>query len=80
MNIKNPEVHELARRTAEITGETMTKAIRIALEERLARLEREHEIDAVVQRVTEKILAAGPTPEGLTSDHDDLYDESGLPA
>jgi antitoxin VapB len=38
LNIKNPQVEELAAELAAITGETKTEAIRRALEERKQRL------------------------------------------
>lgn len=38
LNIKNPQVEDLAAEVAEITGETKTEAIRRALEERRHRL------------------------------------------
>jgi antitoxin VapB len=38
LNIKNPQVEELAAEVAEIAGETKTEAIRRALEERRQRL------------------------------------------
>lgn len=38
LNIRDPEVHALAKRLAEATGETMTRAVRTALEERLGRV------------------------------------------
>ena len=37
LNIKNPEAHALAKELAELTGESMTEAILVALKERLAR-------------------------------------------
>jgi antitoxin VapB len=37
LNIRDPEVHELARQLAARTGETMTEAVRKALAERLQR-------------------------------------------
>ena len=37
LNIKNPEAHALAKELAELTGESMTEAILVALRERLAR-------------------------------------------
>jgi antitoxin VapB len=40
LNIKDPEAHELARKIAEQTGETMTRAVTEALRERLARITR----------------------------------------
>ncbi len=39
MNIKNPEVERLAAEVAKRFGETKTEAIRIALKERLCRME-----------------------------------------
>ena len=37
LNIKDPEVYRLARQVADLTGETLTDAVRHALRERLAR-------------------------------------------
>ena len=37
LNIRDPEVHELARQLAARTGESMTEAVRTALVERLQR-------------------------------------------
>jgi len=81
MNIKNPEVHRLARKLADATGESMTAAIRRALEERLERVERPHDEQVAERkrRVREILDSFGPVPPGVTSDHSDLYDEIGLP-
>lgn len=38
LNIKNPEVEQLAAEAARLTGESKTESIRKALEERVARL------------------------------------------
>jgi antitoxin VapB len=38
LNLKNPEVESLAAEVAKLAGETKTEAIRIALQERKARL------------------------------------------
>jgi antitoxin VapB len=38
LNIRDPEVHELARHLAARTGETMTEAVKKALAERLQRM------------------------------------------
>ena len=37
LNIKDQRTHELVRRLAEATGETLTEAVRIAAQERLRR-------------------------------------------
>lgn len=79
MNIKNPRVEKLARELAEALGETMTSAIQHALEEKLDSLNREREVEAKRRRVRQILDEMGPPPEGVTSDHSDLYDEWGLP-
>jgi antitoxin VapB len=35
LNIKDPEVYQLARQMADLTGETLTDAVRRALQQRL---------------------------------------------
>lgn len=79
MNIKNPTVERLARELADATGETITSAIQRALEERLERLRRTDDIQEKKRRIREIVEGFGPVPEGVTSDHSDLYDEWGLP-
>jgi len=39
LNIKDQRTHELVRRLAEATGKTMTEAVRIAVQERLRRVQ-----------------------------------------
>ena len=78
LNIKDPETHELAAALANATGESMTKAVTIAIRERLLRVRRDHRAS------TSELLAIGARcAEGLTSrpvDHAGLlYDELGLP-
>ena len=80
LNIKNGEVHRLARELANRTGVSMTAAIEAALREKLDRLEKARDKAAVIARVKQIIEESGPTPPGLTSDHSDLYDDDGLPA
>ncbi len=81
LNIKNEEVHRLARELAERTGETMTSAIQFALEERLARLS----VDKAKQRQVREARVQAildsfpPVPPGASSNHGDLYDGYGLP-
>jgi|KBSSwiStaDraftv2_1062776.scaffolds.fasta_scaffold733361_2 antitoxin VapB len=83
INIKNPEVHALAKELAELTGESMTEAVLIALKERLARernseerlRERMEVLTAIGRDVAERL-----GPEWRAMDVDDwLYDEDGLP-
>lgn len=87
MNIKNPEVHAMARQLAARRGTTVTDAVRQALSAELertpdrsspsARAARKAEILALCKRFN-----ATRQPDGRTSQElmDSLYDESGLPA
>jgi antitoxin VapB len=79
MNIKNATVERLAKELASETGETMTSAIQVALEERLAKIRRERDVAEKIRRIDEILDALPPVPPGVTSDHSDLYDEQGLP-
>ena len=79
MNIKNDDVQILARQLAAETGESMTQAIKVAIEERLRRIRRERDVAEKIRRIDEVLARSGPTPPGATSDHSDLYDELGLP-
>ena len=82
INIKNPRVHELARRAAALTGESQTSVIEQALQrmvddleaeaDKAARLAKMHRILADIdRRLSDDDRAAMTT--------DDLYDEQGLP-
>ena len=82
LNIKSPEAHDLAREVAEMTGESLTAAVKVALRERLIRLRGEEG-----PRLADRLLAigrdcAGRLPEPYRSaEHGDLlYAEDGLPA
>ena len=53
LSIKNATVERLAKELAAETGETMTSAIQIALEERLHRLRRERDVEERIRRIDE---------------------------
>ena len=82
INIKNQETCRLASELAELTGDTMTGAITVALRERLERERSERSAEAQVER----LLAIGERCASMMGDgpsaveHGDfLYDERGLP-
>ena len=82
LNIKNERTCELARELADLTGETMTGAITVALSERLEREKRERDKEALlrdVRAIAERCAALmGPGPSAV--EHGDfLYNEHGLP-
>jgi antitoxin VapB len=82
MNIKNEETHRLARELAELTGESVTTAVTVAVRERLQRMRRSDS-----DGMAERLLAIGRKTAPLleepfrSADHGDLlYDDKGLPA
>ena len=82
INIKNEETCRLASDLAQLTGETMTGAITVALRERLARERSERGAEARVRR----LLAIGRRCANMLRDgpsaveHGEfLYDGRGLP-
>jgi antitoxin VapB len=81
LSIKDPETDRLARALAKATGESLTEAIRRALEERLARTtvsRTTYRLEATVQRVQER-LATLPVLDARSPDALLGYDEHGLP-
>lgn len=82
INIKNEETCRLASELAQLTGDTMTGAITLALRERLEREINERSAEAQIER----LLAIGERCASMMGDgpsaveHGDfLYDERGLP-
>ena len=79
LNIKDPSVHETVRQIAKITGESQTEAVAKAVNERLARLQRD-DLAARLLAIGHK-TASRMSPETMSLDHAQvLYDERGLPA
>jgi antitoxin VapB len=78
LNIKDPEAHRLARKIAEQTGESMTRAVTEALRERLARLSQGPAVTAAdllaIGRRCAAALKTAPVDHAAL-----LYDERGLP-
>jgi antitoxin VapB len=81
LNIKNREAHLLTQELSELTGESMTTAVTIALRERLARVRQEQGLG-----LADRLLAIGRDCAARlkepfrSADHGDLlYDERGLP-
>ena len=80
LNIKNPALEAEIRELAALTGESLTGAIAKAVRERRQRLGKppltNDEKLARLRAIQDKIKLP---PEYRTSNHDDLYDEHGLP-
>jgi antitoxin VapB len=80
LNIKDPVTDQLARRLAEETGESITEATRVALEERLAKVTRRrppaHDtLREIVARGRARADLDDRSPEEILG-----YDEHGLPS
>jgi antitoxin VapB len=82
LNIKNEQTHQLVQELAELTGETQTTAVTIAVRERLERIRHVREAG-----LADRLLAIGrdTAPRLLepyrSVDHGELlYDDNGLPA
>lgn len=81
LNIKNEETHKLVRKLATLTGESMTTAIRVAVQERTERVELEKQ-RGLADRLRTIAKAAAPLwqePFRSTEHGDLLYGEDGLP-
>ncbi len=82
LNIKNDETCRLARELAQLTGESMTGAITVALRERLERETNARSVEARLKamRAIAKRCAKNLKPGPSAVEHGDLlYDERGLP-
>ena len=80
LNIKDPETHKLAQTLAEETGESMTRAVSIALQERLVRVRRSRKQAAKAAELLRIGRRCSSYLRGEAVDHAALlYDEKGLP-
>ena len=81
LNIKNPETHRLAKALAERTGESLTKAVTVALRERLAGLRTQEQPGGLMAAVAEIQDFVGALPDRDCRSADEIlgYDDHGLP-
>jgi antitoxin VapB len=80
LNIKNDEAHKLATELAGLTGESLTSAVTVALQERLARERRRRRPDQVAARLMmigsqySALADTGRSPDEILG-----YNDLGLP-
>jgi antitoxin VapB len=81
ISIKNDQTKLLARKLAELTGETPTEAVRVALAERYQRLRRARygrslagELNAIALRCAQRPIMSPLSAEEILG-----YDERGMP-
>jgi len=82
LNIKDPETDRIARELAAATGESITVAARIAMEERLRRVRASGaerairaELEAIVERGRKRRIVDARSDDEILG-----YDENGLPS
>ena len=83
LNIKDPQTHAIARELAQVTGESITHAVHIAILERLRRVRTRRLTPAhsLADTLDEIALRCAALPDVDTRSPDDIigYDEHGLP-
>ena len=85
LNIKDEKVHEAAKQLAELTGQSITSAVRSAIMEKLRRAERQAKIKSP-EITAASILALGREcavhmkSGAHSSDHSELYGPDGMPS
>ena len=83
LNIKDEEVHQWARKLANLTGESMTTAVKISVKERLERQEKAATRESRMEwlnRITKETAAIMNDGRISKEIMDELYDdETGLP-
>jgi antitoxin VapB len=82
LNLKNPRAHELATELSELTGESLTTSVIIALEQRLAVERQKRRGKSTAERILAFAdrFASGIETGANSADHAAiLYDETGMP-
>jgi antitoxin VapB len=80
LSIKDAETDRLARRLAQLTGESVTQAVRTAVEERLEREQRHRSRPSIERLMTiARRFASRPVIDSRSPDEIIGYDERGLP-
>lgn len=82
LNIRNTEAERLAETLAKLTGETKTRAVTVALRDRLERLRRERSGRSLAQELVAIGRHCASLPVLDARDEDEIlgYDETGLPS
>jgi len=81
LNIKDPEVYQLARQLADLTGQTLTDTVRVALRERLSRTLQAQPDPLWTEKLREisERCAARPIIDKRSDDELVGYDDLGIP-
>ena len=81
LNIKNEEIHALAKTLATLTGESITQTVNIALKERYNRLCESKNNDYILSELRNIVQYCSNLPCKDTRGDDEIigYDQYGLP-
>lgn len=81
LSIKDPATDRAVRELVAVTGESMTDAVRVAVEERLARERRKRGEKGLAERLDEIARHCAALPDYDTRTPDEIigYDEYGVP-
>lgn len=79
LNIKNEKTHALAIRVAKATGEGLTEAVTVALQERLARIEQPDALEQELLALGRDCASRLKEPWRSVDHAEILYDEMGIP-
>jgi antitoxin VapB len=81
LNIKDPEADTLARKLAQVTGETITEAVTVAVQERLERLRAARSRRSLADELDEIALRCAALPVLDERPEEEIlgYDARGLP-
>ena len=82
LKIRNTQTEQLAKTVSELTGETKTQAVTVALEERLERIQRERSGNSLVDELNEIALRCASLPVFDNRSEDEIlgYDGDGQPS
>ncbi len=82
LNIKDADTHAMAKRLASLTGESMAKAVKRAIQEELAQVEKMRGGSPLADELDRIALYCAKLPrrDGRSTDEIIGYDENGLPA
>lgn len=82
LNIKDPDTQALAKRLASLTGESLTRAVKLAIQQRLAQVEKTRGTTRLADELDHIALHCAALPLRDQRDAEEIigYDERGLPA
>jgi antitoxin VapB len=85
MNIQDPQAHRMAQELAELTGQSLTDAVKMALQQTLAKFKASKtapQSRPLVDRLNEIALRCAALPDYDNRSADEIlgYDEHGLPS